>query len=75
MPTVMFILGLAMMLGSIVMIYFYFKNPGRKLPGATAFESSDFPNIAILIEGFAMFAFGAFLFALGLGWMLAGTAS
>lgn len=71
----MFVMGLAMMLGGVALIYMWAKNPGKKVEGASAFESSDFPNIAILIEGFALFAFGAFLFALGLGWMLAGTAS
>jgi len=71
----MFIIGVAMIVGGIVMVLLFFKRPGPPVPGATAFESADFPNIAILIEGFALFAFGAFLFALGLGWMLAGTAS
>lgn len=75
MPTIMFIIGVGMILGGVGMVYYFFTHPGVRVPGATAFESADFPNIAALIEGFALFAFGAFLFALGLGWMLAGTAS
>lgn len=75
MPTIMFIIGVGMILGGVGMVYYFFTHPGARIPGATAFESADFPNIAALIEGFALFAFGAFLFALGLGWMLAGTAS
>lgn len=75
MPTIMFIIGVAMIVGGIAMVLLFFRNPGPRIPGVSSFESADFPNIAILIEGFALFAFGAFLFALGLGWMLAGTAS
>lgn len=75
MPTFMFILGLVMMIGGPGLIYVWARNPGERVEGATAFESSDFPNIGFLIEGFALFAFGTFLFALGLGWMMAGTAS
>lgn len=75
MPTIMFIIGIVMISGGIGLVFYFFKRPGPRLPGATAFESADFPNIAALIEGFTLFAFGAFLLALGLGWMLAGTAS
>lgn len=72
MPTIMLAIGSALILGSGALVYYFFTHPGPRMPGATAFESADFPNIASLIEGFAMFAFGAFLFALGLGWTLAG---
>lgn len=75
MPTIMFIIGLTMVVSGIVMVFLFFRNPGPRIPGATAFESADFPNIAILIEGFTLIAFGGILLALGLGWMLAGTAS
>lgn len=75
MPTIMFAIGSAMILGAVAMVYLFFRNPGVRMPGATALESADFPHVAGLLEGFAMFAFGAFLFLLGLGWMLVGTAS
>jgi len=75
MPTIMFIIGTVMVLGGIGLVAYFFTHPGVRRPGATALESADFPNIAALLEGFALFAFGAFLFALGLGWMLTGTAS
>jgi hypothetical protein len=70
----MLFLGLGLFLGSGLMLYTFFNNPGRRIPGATAFESADFPKVGSLIEGIAMFAFGAFLFALGLGGVLAGRA-
>ncbi len=73
MATFMLIFGSAFFVGSAVMLYRFFNNPGRRMPGSTALESADFPHIAGLIEGVAMFAFGAFLFALGLGWLLTGT--
>lgn len=72
MPTIMLGIGSALILGAVVLVYYFFTHPGPRIPGATAFESADFPNIASLIEGFAMFAFGAFLFLMGLGWTLAG---
>lgn len=75
MPTIMLLLGVGLFLGSALMIYRFFANPGVRMPGATAFESADFPNVGSLIEGIAMFAFGAFLFILGLGWILTGTGS
>lgn len=73
MPLIMLIIGSSMILGAGVLVWYFFTHPGRRIEGATAFESADFPNIAALIEGFAMFAFGAFLFLLGLGWTLVGT--
>lgn len=74
MPLIMLITGSAMILGSVVFTWYFFANPGKRLPGATAFESADFPNIAGLILGFTLFSFGLFLFVLGLGWVLTGPA-
>lgn len=72
MPTIMLIIGAAMIVGAGVFVYAFFSHPGPAVPGAGRLESADFPAIMWLFEGFAMFAFGAFLFFLGLGWTLAG---
>ena len=44
MPTIMFIIGVVMILGGVGMVYYFFTHPGARIPGATAFESADFPN-------------------------------
>ncbi len=72
MPTVMLILGSVMILGSGVFVAVFFWRPGPPIPGVSKLESADYPQISWLFEGFAMFAFGTFLFFLGLGWTLAG---
>lgn len=72
MPTIMLIIGSVMIVASGVFLTVFFAHPGPRLPGVSKLESADFPQVAWLFEGFAMFAFGAFLFLLGLGWTLAG---
>lgn len=72
MPTIMLIIGAAMIVGSGVFVTVFFRHPGPTIPGVSRLEAADYPQISWLFEGFAMFAFGTFLFFLGLGWTLAG---
>lgn len=72
MPTIMLLIGAAMILGSVGLLYYFYSHPGPVVPDATKFEGADFPAIMWVFEGFALFAFGAFLFLLGIGWSLTG---
>ncbi len=74
MPTIMLVIGSVMIVGAAALLYYFFSHPGPAVPGAGKLEGADFPAIMWVFEGFAMFAFGAFLFLLGIGWTLAGVA-
>ncbi len=75
MGTIILIFGAGMLLGSGVLLYFFFAARGVHLPaGVSRLEAADFPRVAGLFEGMMMFAFGSYLFIFGLAWVLSGGA-
>lgn len=75
MGTIILLFGCGLLVGSALLLYWFFARPGVKVPaGASALEIADFPRVAGLFEGIMMFAFGSFLFIFGLAWVLSGGA-
>ncbi len=71
MATVVLCLGSGMLLGSVLLLYWFFARPEHRPPaGISSLEIADFPRVAGLFEGIMMFAFGSFLFIMGLPWVL-----
>jgi hypothetical protein len=76
MGTIILVLGSGLLIGSALLLYWFFAHPGVTIPaGVSALEVADFPRVAGLLEGTMMFAFGTFLFAFGLAWLLSGGAT
>lgn len=73
MGVIMLVIGSAMLAGCGLLLYWFFARPGVKVPaGASSLEIADFPRVAGLFEGIMMFAFGSFLFIMGLAWVISG---
>ncbi len=76
MGTVVLAIGSGMLIGSALLLYWFFARPGVKVPaGVSSLEIADYPRVAGLFEGIMMFAFGAFLFIFGLTWLISGGAT
>jgi len=76
MGTIMLVIGSGMLAGSALLLYWFFAHPEVTVPkGMSSLEIADFPRVAGLLEGIMMFAFGTFLFAFGLAWLLSGGAT